>query len=84
MVLGNEVAGVEPSVLAVLDEVVEVPMFGFKNSLNVAAAAPVVMYEILRQMGITDRSKQKKQKLDKTPAQYNYSDKNANQSHVNC
>ena len=57
LVLGNEVDGIHPSVLEVLDEVVEVPMFGIKNSLNVAAAAPVVMYEVLRQRGLTDRSK---------------------------
>ena len=55
LVLGNEVTGVDPSVLEVLDEVVEVPMFGFKNSLNVAAAAPVVLYEVLRQRGLTDQ-----------------------------
>ena len=32
-----------------LDTIVEIPMFGAKNSLNVAACAPVVLYEILRQ-----------------------------------
>ena len=57
LVLGNEVTGVDPSVLEVLDEVVEVPMFGFKNSLNVAAAAPIVLYEVLRQRGLTDQPK---------------------------
>jgi len=49
--LGNEVSGVDTAILPLLDEVVEIPMFGTKNSLNVAAAAPVVMYEILRQWG---------------------------------
>jgi len=29
-------------------------MFGSKNSLNVAACAPVVLYEILRQWGAMD------------------------------
>jgi len=32
-----------------IDEIIELPTFGRKNSLNVAACAPVVMYEILRQ-----------------------------------
>ncbi|KAL7554488.1 hypothetical protein ACHAWF_018522 [Thalassiosira exigua] len=50
--LGNEVSGVDTEILPLLDKVVEVPMFGKKNSLNVAAAAPVVMYEILRQWGL--------------------------------
>ena len=49
LVLGNEALGVQPSVLESCDELVEVPVFGFKNSLNVAAAAAVVVYEILRQ-----------------------------------
>ena len=47
--LGNEVSGVDTDIMPLLDEVVEIPMFGQKNSLNVAACAPVVMYEILRQ-----------------------------------
>ncbi|KAL7514014.1 hypothetical protein ACHAXN_011253 [Cyclotella atomus] len=47
--LGNEVSGVDTDIMLLLDEVVEIPMFGKKNSLNVAACAPVVMYEVLRQ-----------------------------------
>lgn len=49
--LGNEVSGVDTEIIPLLDQVVEIPMFGKKNSLNVAACAPVVMYEILRQWG---------------------------------
>ena len=49
--LGNEVTGVDTEVIPLLDMVVEIPMFGTKNSLNIAACAPVVMYEILRQWG---------------------------------
>lgn len=51
LVVGNEALGVEPGVLGLCDEVVEVPVFGCKNSLNVASAAAVVVYEILRQWG---------------------------------
>jgi 23S rRNA (guanosine2251-2'-O)-methyltransferase len=50
--LGNEVSGVDTEILPLLDKVIEIPMFGKKNSLNVAACAPVVMYEILRQWGV--------------------------------
>lgn len=50
--LGNEVSGVDTEILPLLDSVIEIPMFGKKNSLNVAACAPVVMYEILRQWGV--------------------------------
>jgi len=56
LVLGNEVGGIDVDVLETLDAVLEVPMFGAKNSLNVAACAPVVMYEVLRQWGVTKRS----------------------------
>ena len=34
---------------------VEIPTFGLKNSLNVAAAAPVVVFEVLRQWGAMDQ-----------------------------
>ena len=47
--LGNEVTGVDTEIMGDLDAIVEIPMFGAKNSLNVAACAPVVLYEILRQ-----------------------------------
>ncbi|GFH59570.1 hypothetical protein CTEN210_16046 [Chaetoceros tenuissimus] len=51
LVLGNEVTGVDTEVMPLLDKIVEIPMFGKKNSLNISAAAPVVMYEVLRQWG---------------------------------
>jgi len=50
--LGNEVSGVDTDIIPLLDEMIEIPMFGKKNSLNVAACAPVVMYEVLRQWGV--------------------------------
>lgn len=49
LVLGNEALGVDTGVLAQCDQLVEIPMYGFKNSLNVAAAAAVVVFEVLRQ-----------------------------------
>ena len=49
LVLGNEVTGVDTEIMPLLDAVVEIPMFGAKNSLNIAACAPVVLYEVLRQ-----------------------------------
>jgi tRNA G18 (ribose-2'-O)-methylase SpoU len=35
-----------------LDAIVEIPMYGAKNSLNIAACAPVVLYEVLRQWNL--------------------------------
>ena len=48
LVLGNEALGVSREVLEECDELIEIPMYGFKNSLNVAAAGAVVVFEILR------------------------------------
>lgn len=60
LVLGNEVTGVDPAILPQLDAIVEIPMFGTKNSLNVAACAPIVLYEIIRQWN-SDGSKSSRQ-----------------------
>jgi tRNA G18 (ribose-2'-O)-methylase SpoU len=50
--LGNEVSGVDTELLPILDQVIEIPMFGKESSLNVASCAPIAMYAILRQWGI--------------------------------
>jgi tRNA G18 (ribose-2'-O)-methylase SpoU len=55
LILGNEVTGVDTEIMPLLDDVIEIPMFGAKNSLNIAACAPVVLYEALRQWGAMDR-----------------------------
>ena len=49
LVLGNEVTGVDTELLSQCHAIVQIPMFGTKNSLNVAACAPIVLYEIIRQ-----------------------------------
>ena len=49
LVLGNEGAGISPELLAVAPIHVTVPMPGGFESLNVAAAAAVCLYECLRQ-----------------------------------
>jgi tRNA G18 (ribose-2'-O)-methylase SpoU len=48
LVLGHEVEGLDAGVLRQADAVVRVPMLGAGSSLNVAVAAGVVLYEILR------------------------------------
>lgn len=49
IVLGNEALGVSQQVLGLCDGIVDIPVLGYKNSLNVATAAAVVLYELLRQ-----------------------------------
>lgn len=48
LIFGHEVAGVAVPVLELADQVIEIPMFGRKNSLNVATSVGVVLFEILR------------------------------------
>jgi 23S rRNA (guanosine2251-2'-O)-methyltransferase len=48
VLLGNEVEGLHPKLLEMADTHVRIPMLGQKTSLNVATAAGVVLYELLR------------------------------------
>lgn len=54
LVLGHEVEGLRAGVLAGADAVVAVPMLGAGTSLNVAVAATVVIYEIVRRRLMAD------------------------------
>jgi tRNA G18 (ribose-2'-O)-methylase SpoU len=54
LVFGNEAMGVSRPALALCDSVVELPVFGYKNSVNVATAAAVVLYEVARRAGWLD------------------------------
>ncbi len=49
LVIGHERLGLEPAVLAVLDAVVEIPVFGLPHSFNVATATAMTLYEYCRQ-----------------------------------
>ncbi|MEN8212503.1 MAG: TrmH family RNA methyltransferase [Thermodesulfobacteriota bacterium] len=46
LVFGNEEYGISSHVMAVCDEIVHIPMFGRKNSLNVANAVSVICFHI--------------------------------------
>ena len=48
VVFGNEVTGVEQDTIAICDGCIEIPQLGMKHSLNVATAAGVVLWEIIR------------------------------------
>jgi len=56
IVLGNEALGVAPEVLSLCDELVEIPLFGFKNSLNVATACAVIGYKALETMAANKKA----------------------------
>jgi tRNA G18 (ribose-2'-O)-methylase SpoU len=55
IVMGNEEVGVDMAVLNQCDRIIEIPTLGTKNSLNVASAASVVVFEVLRKWGSLER-----------------------------
>jgi len=48
IIFGNEKAGVEQSTIALCDGCIEIPQLGMKHSLNIATAAGVVLWELVR------------------------------------
>jgi len=52
LVVGSEAHGLSPAVRAVADETVGIPMPGGAESLNAAAAAAVLLYEVVRQRAV--------------------------------
>jgi len=48
VVFGNEVFGIADKTIARCDAVVQIPMLGHKNTINVATAFGIVLFEILR------------------------------------
>lgn len=51
IIVGNEAHGVSKDICAMADTVVKIPMCGSAESLNVAAAAAILMYEAARKGG---------------------------------
>lgn len=50
VILGNEVKGVQQSVVDQCDACIELPQFGTKHSLNVSVTAGIVIWEFSKQM----------------------------------
>jgi 23S rRNA (guanosine2251-2'-O)-methyltransferase len=46
LIVGPEVSGIEPEVLEICDEILEIPMHGQKESLNVSVAAGIALYQL--------------------------------------
>jgi tRNA G18 (ribose-2'-O)-methylase SpoU len=49
LVFGNEISGVSNEILSLSDTTVYVPMYGQKESLNVATTVGITTYEVIRQ-----------------------------------
>jgi 23S rRNA (guanosine2251-2'-O)-methyltransferase len=50
LVFGNEALGVSREVLDECDEIVEIPLYGFKNSLNVATSVGIMGFKAVEYM----------------------------------
>lgn len=46
LIVGREVEGIEPEILKLCDKIVEIPMFGKKESFNVVQAAAMALYHM--------------------------------------
>lgn len=46
LVVGNEVTGIPRTLQKLCDMMIEIPMYGEKNSLNVSVAAGIILYHI--------------------------------------
>lgn len=53
VVFGHEVTGIAEKTLVRCDEVIQIPMHGQKNSLNVATAIGIVLYDMLAKWSVT-------------------------------
>ncbi len=50
VVFGNEALGIGEDILGICDECVEIPVYGFKNSMNVATSCAVIGYGVVNAM----------------------------------
>ncbi|MBN2188495.1 MAG: RNA methyltransferase [Chitinispirillaceae bacterium] len=50
LVFGNEALGVSREVLEICEAIVEIPLFGFKNSLNVATSVGIIGFRAIEGM----------------------------------
>lgn len=48
LLVGNETSGVLPETLDLVDQIVEIPMWGINKSLNVIVSAAIVSYWVMR------------------------------------
>jgi tRNA G18 (ribose-2'-O)-methylase SpoU len=48
LVVGNEITGISPEVVAAADMAIQIPMFGTKQSLNAAVAYGIAVFDLVR------------------------------------
>ncbi len=50
VIMGNEVNGVSQDVIDICDEVLEIPQFGTKHSLNISVTTGIIIWELWRRI----------------------------------
>ena len=48
IIVGNELTGLSPQAVEMCDRALEIPMYGIKQSLNVAVATGIILFECIR------------------------------------
>ena len=46
LILGEEVHGIDATILKIVDDIIEIPMVGLKESFNVSVAAGIALYHL--------------------------------------
>jgi 23S rRNA (guanosine2251-2'-O)-methyltransferase len=57
LIFGNEANGVAKKVLEICDGIIEIPMMGFKNSLNVATTAGIIIYGVMQKIDLQENER---------------------------
>ncbi len=57
LIVGNEITGVSQKLLDECDFAIEIPQYGIKQSLNVAVAYGIAIFELRKIFDLTDREK---------------------------
>ncbi|HUX83639.1 MAG TPA: RNA methyltransferase [Chitinophagaceae bacterium] len=52
IIFGNELSGVDPEVLELVEGCLEIPQAGMKHSLNVSVSAGIIAWDLFRRIGL--------------------------------
>lgn len=52
IVLGNEVKGVQQTIVSACNDCIEIPQFGTKHSLNVSVTAGIIIWEFAKKLNV--------------------------------
>jgi len=52
LIFGNEVKGVSQQVINISNQIIEIPQFGTKHSLNISVSAGIVIWEMWKNLQV--------------------------------